>query len=67
MLSKVLKKKEIDKMLHDYLFVKNSQFTRFYLLKIQKRMKNLPSTPIISNNGIAAGRILTYLGYTDQH
>ena len=29
--------KEIDKKLHDYLFVKNSQFPRFYLLlKIQK-------------------------------
>ena len=30
-------------------------------------MKNIPSTPIISNIGIATERILTYLGYTDQH
>ena len=52
-LIKVLKKNEIDKMLYDYLFVKNPQFTRFYLLKIRKRMENVPSTPIIPNNGIA--------------
>ena len=40
-------------MLYDYLFVKNPQFTRFYLLKIRKRMENVPSTPIIPSNGIA--------------
>ena len=39
----MLRKKEIDKKLFNYLLVKNPQLGRFYLLpKIHKRMTNVP-------------------------
>ena len=67
-LSKVLKKKKIYKKLHDYLFVKKSQFASFYLLlKIQTRMKNISGTPVISNSVITTERISAYLDYNGQH
>ena len=68
MLSKVLKKKKIYKKLHDYLFVKKSQFGSFYLLlKIQTRMKNISGTPVTSNSVITTERISAYLDYNGQH
>ena len=64
LLSKMLRKKEIDQKLYYYLLVKNPQLGRFYLLpKIHKRMTNVPGRPVISNNGTATERISAYLDY----
>ena len=64
----MVKKKKIYKKLHDYLFVKKSQFASFYLLlKIQTRMRNISGTPVISNSVITTGRISAYLDYNGQH
>ena len=59
----MLRKKEIDKKLFNYLLVKNPQLGRFYLLpKIHKRMTNVPGRPVISNNGTSTENI-SYLDY----
>ena len=60
----MLRKKEIDKNLFNYLLVKNPQLRRFYLLpKINKRMTNVPGRPVISNNGTSTENISSYLHY----
>ena len=57
-LSNMLRKKEIDKRLFEYLYIKRPQLVRFYLLpKIHKRTKNVPGRPIISNKGTATENI----------
>ena len=48
----MLRKKEIDKKLCEYLCIKRPPLGRFYLLpKIHKRTKNVPGHPGLSNNG----------------
>ena len=65
MLSKVLKKKkEIQKKLHDYLFI---CYFKNILQMLQQRMKNISGTPVISNSGIGTERISAYLNYYGQH
>ena len=60
----MLRKKEIDKKLFNYLLVKNPQFGRFYLLpKIHKRMTNIPGRPVIFNNGTSTENIPSCLDY----
>ena len=60
----MLRKKEIDKKLFNYLLVKNPQLGRFYLLpKIHKRMTNVPGHPVTSNNGTRTENISSYLDY----
>ena len=60
----MLRKKEIDKKLFNYLLVKNPQLGRFYLLpKIHRRMTNIPGRPAISNNGTSTEIISLYLDY----
>ena len=60
----MLRKKEIDKKLFNYLSVKNPQLGRFYLLpKIHKRVTNIPGRPVISNNGTSTENISSYLDY----
>ena len=60
----MLRKKEIDKNLFNYVLIKNPQLGRFYLLpKIHKRMTNVPGRPVISNNGTSTENISSYLHY----
>ena len=60
----MLRKREIDKKLFNYLLVKNVQLERFYILtKIHKRMTNIPGQPVISNNGTSTENISSYLDY----
>ena len=61
----MLRKKEIDKKLFNYLLVKNLQLGRFYLLpKIHKRMTNIPGWAVISNNGTkSTENTSSYLDY----
>ena len=57
-LSNMLRKKEIDKKLFEYLHIKRQQLSRFYLLpKIHKKTKNVPGRPVISNSGTATENI----------
>ena len=60
----MLRKKEIDKKLINYLLVRNPQLGRFYRLpKIHKRMTNVPDRPVISNNGTSTENRSSYLDY----
>ena len=60
----ILRKREIDKRLFNYLLVKNVQLERFYILtKTHKRMTNIPGQPVISNNGTSTENISPYLDY----
>ena len=55
----MLRKREIDKKLFNYLLVKNVQLERFYLLtKIHKRMSNIPGQTVIFNNGTSTENTL---------
>ena len=63
-LTNMLKKKEIDKKLYDYLFIKRPQLGKFYLLpKIHKRLNSVPGRPVISNNNTATENISAYLDF----
>ena len=57
-------RKEIDKKLMDYLFIKRPLLGRFYLLsKIHKRTSNVPGQPVISNNGTATENISAFVDF----
>ena len=63
-ISDMLRKKEIDKKLFNYLLVKPPQLGCFYLLlKIHKRMTNVPGRPVIFNNGTSTENRSSYLDY----
>ena len=56
--------KEIDQKVMNYPTVKKPQLGRFYLLsKAHKRTMNVPGRPVISNNGTATERILSFLDF----
>ena len=60
-LDNMVRKKEIDKKLADYLYIKRPQLGRFYLLpKIHKRTINVPGRPI-PNNSTATERMWAFL------
>ena len=60
-LDNMIRKKEIDKTLADYLYIKRLQLGRFYLLsKIHKRTSSVPGRPVISNNSTATENILAF-------
>ena len=63
-LDNMIKKKEIDEKLANYLYIKLPQLGRFYLLpKIHKRTMSVPGRPVISNNSIATENILAFLDF----
>ena len=62
-LSNMFPKKEIDKKLFEYLYIKRPQLGRFYLPKIHKRTKIVPGRPVVSNNGTATENISAYLDF----
>ena len=54
----MVRKKEIETKVMEYLLVKRPQLGRFYLLpKIYKRKTNVPGRPVISNNQTATENI----------
>ena len=60
----MIRKKEIDEKLADYLYIKRPQLGRFYLLsKIHKRTTSLPGRPVISNNSTATENISAFLDF----
>ena len=60
----MLKWKETDKKLFDYLYIERAEFGRFFLLpKIHKRLANVLERPIISNNNTVTENISAYMDY----
>ena len=60
----MIRKKEIDKKLADYPYIKRSQLGRFYLLpKIHKRITIVPGRLVISNNSTATENISALLDF----
>ena len=60
----MLKRKETDKKLFDYLYIERAEFGRFYLQpKIHKRLVNVPGRPVISNNNTVTENISAYMDY----
>ena len=60
----MLKRKEIDKKLFYYLYIKPPEIGRFFLLpKIHKRLKNVPRRPVISSNNTATENISAFMEY----
>ena len=60
----MIRKKEIDEKLADYLYIKRPQLGRFYLFsKIHKRTTSLPGRPVISNNSTATENISAFLDF----
>ena len=58
----MVRKKEIETKVMEYLLVKRPQLGRFYLLpKIHKRKANVPGRPVISNNQAATENISSFL------
>ena len=63
-LDNMIRKKEIDEKLADYLYIKRRQLGRFYLLpKIHKRTASVPGKPVISNNSTATENISAFLDF----
>ena len=63
-LNNMIRKKEIDEKLADYLYIKRPQLGRFYLLsKIHKRTASVPGRPAISNNSTATENISAFLDF----
>ena len=63
-LDNMIRKKEIDEKLADYLYIKRRQLGRFYLLpKIHKRTTSVPGKPVISNNSTATENISAFLDF----
>ena len=64
-LDNMIRKKEIDKIPADYLYIRQPQLGKFYLLpKIHKRTTSVPGRPAISNNSTVTENISTFL---DSH
>ena len=60
----MLRKKEIETKVMEYLLVKRPQLGRFYLLpKIHKHKTNVPGRPVISNNQTATENISSFLDF----
>ena len=61
-LDNMIRKKEIDKIPPDYLYIRQPQLGKFYLLpKIHKRTTSVPGRPAISNNSTVTENISTSL------
>ena len=60
----MLKQKEVDRKLFDYLYIKRPEFGKFCVLpKIHKTLANMPGRPVISNNNTATENISTFFDY----
>ena len=60
----MISKREIDEKLAYYIYIKQIQLGRFYLLpKIHKRTTSVPGRPVISNNSTATENILVFLDF----
>ena len=60
----MMRKKETDKKLANYLCIKRPQLGRLYLLrKINKRTNSVPGKSVIDNNTAATENILTFLDF----
>ena len=58
------RRKEIDKKLADYFYIKRPQLGRFYLLlKVHKRTASVPGRPIISNSNTTIENISAFLDF----
>ena len=63
-LDNMIRKKEINEKLADYLFIKRPQLGKFYLLsKIHKRTPSVPGRPVISNNSTVTENISAFLDF----
>ena len=63
-LEKIQKRGDISSNILDYFNVENPKFGRYYLLlKIQKRMYNIPGRPLISNCGFYTENISAFLDH----
>ena len=63
-LKQMVRKKEIETKVMEYLIVKRPQLGRFYLLpKIHKRKTSVPGRPVISNNQTATENISSFLDF----
>ena len=63
-LDNMIRKKEVDEKPADYLYIKQPQLGRFYLLpKIHKRTTSVPGRPVISNNSTATENISAFLDF----
>ena len=63
-LDNMIRKKEIDEKLADYLYIKRPQLGRSYLLpKIHKITTSVPGRPAISNNSTATENISDFLDF----
>ena len=63
-LQRMLKNKEIEKKLCEYLYIKRTELSRFYLLpEIHKILVNVPGRPAISNNNRARKNVSAYLDH----
>lgn len=64
-LDNMMRKKQIDKTVSDYLCIKRPQLGRFYLLpKIHKRTTNVPGRLTTSNNRTGTENIRLSLMFT---
>ena len=63
-LSKINRRKDVDKQTLDYFLVDNPKIGRFYLLpKIHKRLFNVPGRPVISNSGYFTENISAFVDH----
>ena len=63
-LDNMIRKKEIDEKLANYLYIKRPQLGRFYLSpKIHERTTSVPGKPVISNNSITTENISAFLDF----
>ena len=63
-IEKIRKRGDLKKETIEYFEVKDPKFGRFYMLpKIQKRLNNVPGTPVISNCGYHTENISAFLDF----